>query len=165
MIITITLTRSIQLLKLTGYLDDNSSLLDIPFFNCFQTIKYITWAVSCKNSFCISCEKAVLLHRLICIFVFAYAKRRFSHNEARITTVFSSPEPKAHRWAYRIPMDPASVVLRPSSSVHIFKRLLLWNRLANQSQILCGASLGRGNESLSKWSRSHDQDGRQAHIW
>ena len=29
----------------------------------------------------------------------------------------------------------------------IFKHLLHWNRLANQSQILCGASLGRGNES------------------
>ena len=51
------------------------------------------------------------------------------------------------------------------SSVHIFKHLLLRNRLANQSQILCGASLGRGNESLYKWSRSHDQDGRHAHIW
>ena len=47
----------------------------------------------------------------------------------------------------------------------IFKHLLHWNRLANQSQILCGASLGRGNESLYKWSRSHDQDGRHAHIW
>ena len=41
---------------------------------------------------------------------------------------------------------PASVVVRPSSSVHNFKRLLLWNRLANQSQILCGASLGRGTK-------------------
>ena len=30
----------------------------------------------------------------------------------------------------------------------------------NQSQTSCGASLGRGNESLYKWSRSHDQDGR-----
>ena len=47
----------------------------------------------------------------------------------------------------------------------IFKHLLHWNRLANQSQILCGASLGRGNKSLYKWSRSHDQDGRHAHIW
>ena len=25
--------------------------------------------------------------------------------------------------------------------------------------------LGRGNESLYKWSRSHDQDGRHAYIW
>ena len=47
----------------------------------------------------------------------------------------------------------------------IFKHLLHWNRLANQSQILCRASLGTGNEGLYKWSRSHDQDGRHAHIW
>ena len=66
-----------------------------------------------------------------------------------ILSFISSPEPKAHRWAYRIPMDPASVVVRPS--VHIFKHLLLRNRLANQSQTLCGASLGRGDKSLYKW--------------
>ena len=48
---------------------------------------------------------------------------------------------------------PASV--RPSSSVHIFKDLLR-NRLVNQSQILCGASLGRGNESWFAASGSHD---------
>ena len=29
--------------------------------------------------------------------------------------VFSSPEPKAHRWAISIPVTPASVVRRPSS--------------------------------------------------
>ena len=29
----------------------------------------------------------------------------------------------------------------------------------------CGASLGWGNESLYKWSKSHDQDGRHAHIY
>ena len=65
-----------------------------------------------------------------------------------------SPEPSG----YSIPM-----VRRPS--VHIFKDLLLQNRLANQSQILCGASLGRGNESLFAVSGSHDQDGHHAHIW
>ena len=46
---------------------------------------------------------------------------------------------------------PASV-LRPSSvrpsSIHKLRHLLLRNRLADQSQILCGASLGRGNEIL-----------------
>ena len=51
------------------------------------------------------------------------------------------------------------------SSSTIFKCLLLWNRLTNQSQILCGASLRRENESLFKWSRSHNQDGLHAHIW
>ena len=65
------------------------------------------------------------------------------------------------RWAYSIPM-----LWRPLSSLStMFKKLLLWNRLANQSQIVCGTSLGRGNESLYKWSRSHDQGGRHAHIW
>ena len=34
----------------------------------------------------------------------------------------------------------------------------------NQNQILYVVSLGRGNQSLYKWSRSHDQDGRHAHI-
>ena len=28
-----------------------------------------------------------------------------------------------------------------------------------------GASLGRGNESLYKWSRSYDQDGRHGYIY
>ena len=55
--------------------------------------------------------------------------------------------------------------VRPSSSVHIFKHLLLQNRLANQSQILYGASLGRGNKSLFMASGPHEQDGRQAHAW
>ena len=47
----------------------------------------------------------------------------------------------------------------------MLKHLLLTNRLADQSQILCGASLGRGNEILFASSGSHDQDGRHAHIW
>ena len=80
--------------------------------------------------------------------------------------VFSSPEPKAHRWAYRILMvRRPSVVRRRPSVVNNFKRLLLHNRWADQSQILCGASLGRGNEILFAASGSHDQDGRHAHIW
>ena len=41
----------------------------------------------------------------------------------------------------------------------IFKYLVSGNSWANQSQTLYGASLGRGNEMLYKWSRSHDQDG------
>ena len=58
---------------------------------------------------------------------------------------------------------------RPSSvahpSVHNFKHLLLRNRLPDQSQILYGAFLGRGNEILFAASGSHDQDGRHIHIW
>ena len=55
--------------------------------------------------------------------------------------------------------------VRTSSVVNNFKHLLLQNRLPDQSQILCGASLGRGNESLFAASGSHDQDGRHTHIW
>ena len=54
--------------------------------------------------------------------------------------------------------------VRPSSST-MLKHLLLRNRLADQSQILCGAFLGRGNDILFAASGSHDQDGRHAHIW
>ena len=57
------------------------------------------------------------------------------------------------------------MVRRSSVVVNDFKHLLLCNCLANQSQILCGASLGRGNVSLFTASWSHDQDGRHAHIW
>ena len=54
---------------------------------------------------------------------------------------------------------------RPSSSSTMLKHLLLRNLLADQSQILCGASLGRGNKILFAASGSHDQDGPHAHIW
>ena len=47
----------------------------------------------------------------------------------------------------------------------MLKDLLLQNLLTDQSQILCGASLGRGNESLFAASGSHDQDDRCAHVW
>ena len=55
-------------------------------------------------------------------------------------------------------------VRRPSSST-MLKHLLLRNLWSDQSQILCGASLGRGNDILFAASGSHDQDGRHAHIW
>ena len=60
---------------------------------------------------------------------------------------------------------PSSVRRRRPSVVNNFKHLLLRNRWADQSQILCGASLGRGNDILFAASGSHDQDGRHAHIW
>ena len=58
---------------------------------------------------------------------------------------------------------PSSVVVRPSSTM--LKHLFLRNHLADQSQILCGASFGRGNEIFFAASGSHDQDGRHVHIW
>ena len=33
----------------------------------------------------------------------------------------------------------------------------------SENQILYVVSLGRGDESLYKWSRSHEQNGRHAH--
>ena len=58
--------------------------------------------------------------------------------------------------------------VRPSASASastMLKDLLLQNLFANQSQILCGASLGRGNDILFAASGSQDQDGRHVHIW
>ena len=43
-----------------------------------------------------------------------------------------------------------SGVRRPSVVVNNFKHLLLQNRFPDQSQILCGASLGRGNKNCSR---------------
>ena len=48
---------------------------------------------------------------------------------------------------------------------NIFKLLFLNNHWADWSQISCGASSGWRNESVCKWSKSHDQDGRHVHIW
>ena len=59
----------------------------------------------------------------------------------------SSPEPKAHRSAYSI------LMLRRRSYVIIvnsFKHLFLQNRLPDQSQILCGASLVGGTKVCSQ---------------
>ena len=68
---------------------------------------------------------------------------------------FSSPEPKAHRWAYSVGRHPSSVVRRPF--VNIFKYLFR-SHWASWNQILCGGSMGRVNESSFKRSWSHDQD-------
>ena len=51
-----------------------------------------------------------------------------------------------------------------SLQFNIFKLLFHRNLLASESQISYGAYMGWGNESLFKWSRSHDQDGRHTHI-
>ena len=82
--------------------------------------------------------------------------------------LFSSPEPWLIGELIVYPWIRRPSVRRTSSSyvvVHNFKHLLLRNRWADQSQILFGASLGRGNDILFTASGSHDQDGRHAHIW
>ena len=52
--------------------------------------------------------------------------------------LFSSPEPKAHWWAYRIGRPPSSVCL----SSTLFKHLLLRIHWADWSQISYGVSMG-----------------------
>ena len=83
----------------------------------------------------------------------------------RIIIIISSPDPKAHCRVYKIGRPLSSVCMYVCMYVNIFKPLLLRNHYANQNQISCGTSRERENESLFKWSRSHDQDGRHAHIW
>ena len=58
---------------------------------------------------------------------------------------------------------PASV--SPSAASFTMLKDPLRNRFANQSQILCGATFGRGNDIFFAASGSHDQDGHHAHIW
>ena len=68
---------------------------------------------------------------------------------------FSSPEPKAQKWAYSIPVEPASV--RPC--VHTFKHEYLWNQWADRNQILSEASLGWGKGCIWFWARSDQNSG------
>ena len=57
------------------------------------------------------------------------------------------------------PLDYSQAILSYPSPSIIFKYLLLRNCLSNQKQILCGASMGRGKESLYKWPRPHSPCG------
>ena len=59
---------------------------------------------------------------------------------------------------------PGGCLPLPWGYIHVYDHYFQ-SRLANHRQISCGASLGRGKESLYKWSRSHDPDGHHAHIW
>ena len=56
-----------------------------------------------------------------------------------------------------------SLTLVQIFQIQYFKLLFLNNHGADWSQ--CGASSGWRNESLFKWSKSHDQDGHHVHIW
>ena len=87
-----------------------------------------------------------------------FSKQMLQFYQNILLSIFSSPEPEliVYQWSVVRPLSASSTML---------KHLLLRNRLADQSQILCGASLGRGNNILFAASGSHDQDGRHAHIW
>ena len=74
--------------------------------------------------------------------------------------VFSSP----HRWAYsiaRLRCPSVAVAIRRPHSLNIFSSETSWPI----SQISYRASMGWGNESLFKRSRSHDQGGCHTYIW
>ena len=60
---------------------------------------------------------------------------------------FSSPEPKAHMWAYSITRHPLSVVVVRPSSVNIFKRHLLWSHEADSYHVSNIASIGVGTNN------------------
>ena len=90
----------------------------------------------------------------------------FSCPLASKNQLFSSPEPLGSQGELIVYPSSRRPSVRPSSVVvNNFKHLLLRNRWADQSQILCGASLGRRNDSLFAASGSHDQDCRHAHIY
>ena len=77
--------------------------------------------------------------------------------------LFSSPEPTAHRWAYRILMvRRPSVRRRPSLTISNFFSETTWRIKA---KFYLEPPWVGGNESLFATSESHDQDGRHAHIW
>ena len=79
--------------------------------------------------------------------------------------IISSPEPLGSQGELIVYPSSRRPSVRRPSVVNYFKHLVLRNRWADQSQVLCGASLGKGNDILFAASGSHDQDGRHTHIW
>ena len=78
--------------------------------------------------------------------------------------IISSPERKAHRWAYNIGRHLLSVRRCRSSVVNIFKRHLLWSHEADSCHILHIASIGRGNEKCCFLSKSDKNFGCYGNI-
>ena len=83
----------------------------------------------------------------------------------RFCRIFSSPEPLGSQGELIVyPSSRRLSVRRRPSAFTMLKDLLLQNRWVDQSQSLCGASLGRGNDIFFAASGSHDQDGHHGHI-
>ena len=104
--------------------------------------------------------------KLICVFVFAYEICWFSHDMAQIISyVWHVLAHLSQRLMGKL-IGFSRSSARPSFVVvNNFKNLHLQNSLPDQSQILCGSSLVKCNESLFAASGSHDQDSRRTHIW
>ena len=70
----------------------------------------------------------------------------------------SSPEPLGSQDELIVyPSSRRPYVVRPPFSKIFFSETAWPNSM--------WSPLGKGNKSFYKWSRSHDQDGRHAHIW
>ena len=93
----------------------------------------------------------------------AHCKHIGQNNSYQNIDIFSSPEPLGSQGELIVYPSSRRPSVRPSAFTMLTD--LLRNCWADQSQILCGASLGRGNNILFAASGSHDQDGRHAHIW
>ena len=71
----------------------------------------------------------------------------------------SSPEPKAHKVSLQDGHALASIS-RPQ-----FQRSSPLKSLGQSKPNFMWSILGKGEQKYKKWSRSHDQDGRHAHIY
>ena len=133
--------------------DTKKLIKDYPDFTLYsQTCPY-------KHSHIFGYKRAYI--NFICIDCHLSCAKR-QHENSPFSAVLSSPEPKAHWWAYhmaRLLSVCLCVVCSHFQTPSPLEPPAYW------SQISCGASMGWGNESLHMGSRSHDQDGRHAHIW
>ena len=79
-----------------------------------------------------------------------------------VNLFFSLPEPLGSQGEPIVyPSSRRQSVVGPSVVRPPFSKIFSSETASPiKTKILCGASLGRGNESLCKSSRSHDQDGR-----
>ena len=84
-------------------------------------------------------------------------KLKTNHDIFRVIALFSSPEPKAHKVSYSIPVEPASVhqcvCVCVWMCVHTFKHEYLCNKQAEFKQILSEASFEWGIDCIRFWTR------------
>ena len=124
----VTALDSRQNLVFTQYLENEWTEFN-QFLNTFSLTR-CTLVLNCFFCVCkLATEVWPLIHDGLCRFV-AHLSR------------WLIGELRGYSWSGVRPS-----VVRPST---ILKDLLLQNRLANQSQILCGASLGRGTKFCSR---------------
>ena len=106
----------------------------LPLLHCYQERLYmapkIGFYFEVLNNMFINIFSCPILHERICY------------------PIFSSPELKAYRCSLQTVQSLSLVHPSSASSSTMLKHLLLGILLANQSHILCGASMGRENESL-----------------